>query len=232
MSVTNFPTKTGIGGGGESFDAQTTAQLYFDFIQSDSYVEFKSGTGANVVEDITLQDANHIGVLKQNTGTTTGGIASVTGPLRVNLQVDFTYECSLILSNAPDGTDDFVVLMGLANTFGTAADPNHGTFFKIDRGSNATNWLCCHRNGGTLTEEDSGVAFDTDWVHLKLSWDASSQTTTFQINGSTVATVSANAPDNADLCYILTDIYKTAGTTDRYIGNDIMLFKTTALARY
>ena len=108
----------------------------------------------------------------------------------------WTYETQLKLGATPVVGDDYTLLCGFADYI-QIASVSYGAFFFIDRTVSTTNWLTVTRSAITPTQTvtDSGVAFSTNWVTLKVVHNASNNVL-FYINGSLVATHTTNVPSN------------------------------------
>ena len=72
----------------------------------------------------------------------------------------------------------------------TAADPTDGVFLEFDPNggwTNAGNWQCTVRNGGTSTRTDTGVAATTNYITARV-WATASGTLNCSVNGTAVST--------------------------------------------
>jgi hypothetical protein len=121
------------------------------------------------------------------------------------------------IPTVPDATEDFTVRAGLLDaTAANLAAVVDGVYFEVIRATSTTNWICKTVSNSTTTTTTTGTAFGTGWVRLKAVVNAGGTSVEFFINGTSVATHSANIPTGAGrLTSPQIRIDKVAGTTER-----------------
>jgi hypothetical protein len=113
-----------------------------------------------------------------------------------------TWASSAYLSATPNVTDDYLLRVGLNDSYSTVAN---GCWFTVDRTKSTTNWYAITANASTATSTDTGVAFTaTTWTNLRIVIDSAAASAKFYINGSLVATNSTNLPTVGigPMCYV------------------------------
>lgn len=246
-SATNVLSKLPIGSLGQFLEASAAgtpqwqdSNLVLDFV--DDFVNgifnmwgfaTGSGAGAGVGLDL-LQTAANPGVVKMNTGTTSGGWALVSGNaaaanLFLGAGTDL-YEAIVKLSALSNGTDTYQTDLGVFGTqIGAYTD---GISWRYSSTLNGGNWTLNSSKGGVSTQVDSGVAASSS-VFVRLGWKLSGSGTSLQgyINGAPVgAAITTNIP-TARLM-IIQQIVKSAGTADTWVSIDkVSLFIELATSR-
>lgn len=112
----------------------------------------------------------------------------------------YRFSCALKLGVVPDVTNDYIVGVGFSSGGATSNfhSSNDYALLGVKRSLNATNWVATTRdNGGTADVEDTGVAFDTNWVNLDVIVSASD--IKYYINGTLVHTESGVYPDTTNM---------------------------------
>jgi hypothetical protein len=181
----------------------------------------QSGTGAASGSDITQTAANP-GIWKILTGTTTGGWAYLSANnSSSNLFLGgglTTFEVIEKLSALSDGTDTYLVTLGLINT--QISTPVNGVYFTYSHGTNSGNWTFNCTKASSTTSVDTGVAASAS-AYQRLTWVMNSAGTSVQayVNGVAAgAAITTNIPIAAlQPCF---QIVKSAGTTSRTIFLD------------
>lgn len=137
------------------------------------------------------------------------------------------FELATKMDNLSDGTDSITEVAGLGDQTGIAIPYSNGVFFRFSQAVDSQKWQCVTCSNGTETVTSSGVASSTSWVKLACKITDNTQAL-FYINGSVVATNTANIPTNAAIGQVLT-MAKTAGSTERnhYIDYFNVYFKPT-----
>lgn len=166
--------------------------------------------------------AAHPGVAAIRTGTATTGRAalmgSATGVLLGGGEWHFM-EINLI-AVASDATDRYTVRLGFGDN--DAGEPTDGVYFRYVDNVNSGRWQCVTRAGGVETGSatDSGVALDTaNYVKFEIIINAGATSVDFLINGSVVATNTANIP-SAATGTLPGSIIKSAGSNSRQVQID------------
>ena len=115
------------------------------------------------------------------------------------------------LYTLPDGTNDFVVVLGFIDAI-TNARSVDGAWWEINRSVSA-NWLCVTSNNSSRTVEDSGIPWAVADYSLAVEIAADGSAAYF-FNGTTLAeTIATNIPAGAGRAYgVGCGFYKTAGT--------------------
>jgi len=174
-------------------------------------------------------DTGHFGIWRAMTGTTSTG----TGCGAVGLNASFmcfgsgvwVMEALINLELASDDTEDYIFRWGFGDAL-TGGAPADGAFFRYNDNVNSGNWQCITANNSTYTTNNTAVAatFSTTggaWTRLNVAADAAGANIIFSINGTSVATNSANIPitvARATAPYII--MQKTLGTTTRVCDVD------------
>ena len=190
-----------------------------------------SGTGAAVAA-IATPVSNRMGIGQFATGTTaTGRIAHTTNTNAIRLGGGpAVYESDIMIPVLSDGTNRYQLLIGfMANI--TAATQTNAVCFLYDEGGVSTgagasgNFKALTANNGTRTYTDTLVAAAANtWVKFRIEVNAAGTEVVFKINGSTVATHSANIPTASGReVGAAMFVIKSIGTTSRGIQQDYQL---------
>lgn len=130
-----------------------------------------------------------------------------------------------------DGTDTYILYIGLANTAATGAEPTDGIYFTYTHSVSSGVWVGKTANGSSRTSVVSAVTVEAaTWYNLKASIDAAATTVEFFINGTSAGTSSTNIPTGGT--YLACGITKSAGTSSRVLAVDwVKLAITLTTAR-
>lgn len=181
----------------------------------------QSGSGAGTTH-ITTGSAQHPGIVRLSTGTTTTGFCgqyTLSGNSSIILGAGKTHlQAVLTLSAASDGTDTYYSNVGLFDA--TTPNPNNGIYFRYTHSENSGKWQGFCANGGSRTSVDLGIT-PAGGTWTRFGWELNSAGTSVQFYVDGVATGSAittNIPTGALIPrhYII----KTAGTTNRDLDID------------
>lgn len=189
-----------------------------------------SGTSAATSTQAT-DNSGRIGLVRSTTGTTaTGRSAVATGATAVRLGGGaWVYEISLNITTTSNSTERFQLPIGFLDTY-TAANQVDGVYFLYDEGGVSTgstasgNWQCVTVSNSTrtFTTTSTAVAQGT-WVTLRIEINAAGSEAVFKINGTTVATHTANIPTGAGretgFGWLM---LKSVGTTARTVDFDYL----------
>lgn len=118
-----------------------------------------------------------------------------------------------------DGVETHVCRLGF--TDGNAGGPvTDGAFFEFNANAD-TSIHCVNSQGGTQTDNDSGIvlAADTD---IEAEIEMSSTTVTYRLNGTQVQQFNTNAPTGAQAFGVAAGILKSLGTTARTLELDYL----------
>lgn len=218
------------GAGGAGISPTATARLYDDFlVDVGLFTSYASGTGASIGVSTALNDKDHPGQIRGQTGTTTTGIWTKYAAQPIIFGNGFNFKTSIRLVDLSTAGEEFDLRVGIKEDVTTGVQ-SHGIYFLYDRNAN-TNWLAvCDDDTGTTTT-DTGVAVVEDaWVNLSITMNSSYTSCDFSINGTSVATNStvANFPDSGtDVGYAQVSMEKSAGTTSRLTYVDYILLDAT-----
>ncbi len=140
------------------------------------------------------------------------------------------HETSVRIPTLSDGTQRFQFLSGLSSTNNSTAIGN-GILFAYDEGgvstgSSATpNWQVATMNGGSRTWTNTGVAVVAgQYYRLTIEINDACTSVVFKIDGTTVRTETLTLPSATDIG-LMTQIYKSIGTTARTAEIDYISFK-------
>lgn len=198
--------------------------LYDEFFQSASAPTLQgpfalgattSGTGASVTNE-GRDDTSSIGIVQLATGSTNTGSSYFDGKGVLNLVLGGgvqTWEWRVKIPTLSNGTDRFVVRVGVASAIG---DPQACIFFRYVDNVSTGNWVAVCRSSNTETATDTGVAVTTGWMILKFITNAGSTSVDFYVNGVNKCTIATNVPTgvtfNVGAVYPSAGITKTVGT--------------------
>lgn len=168
-----------------------------DFLNGITGTAYTSSTanGGSVIAQTTFWfDA--AGVLQMQISSTASGTAGILSHAAgiAGGCGRHTWTAKTQLSNAPDGTDDFLPRLGLLDD--PVAAPSDGVWFELDRVADATHWRVCTAVGGTATKSTTTVVADTSWHTFGIVFDGTAGTpiATFYIDGVSVGTSTTNVP--------------------------------------
>lgn len=188
-----------------------------------------SGTGA-AVNDSAADNADQVGMVQVETGTTTTGRAAViSGASAIRSSAGrHRLRWDLRLGNLSDGTETYTIRAGFIDS--ASGESTDGCFFRYTHSVNSGRWEAVTRSNGTETGSatDTGIAASTSWVVLEIEINTDSTSVKFYINGTLVATNTTNIPGNGGASGrefgIGTALIKSAGTTNRLMLVDLMAY--------
>ena len=214
----------------------------FDNTQLISYFpQVVSGTAAStyrLINNVPNQSANQIGICQYQTGITATGYAMHITETSVNaMQFQFGggtwfYESYIEVETLSNATDRYRFLSGFGDNAAGTADGNNA-FFTYDEGGTANgttasaNWQCVTSNNSVRTLTTTSVPVTTNWVKLRIIVNAAATQITYFIDGTLVATHTTNIPTFAlgRRFKVKQGIFKTIGTTNRYVFCDYLLYE-------
>lgn len=158
----------------------------------------KTGTSSSWTQlpSASIQ-ADRVGIHDLGLGTSSGALvgaetSSADSTLRYG-DSRIKIGAAVKIVDLPSATENITFWMGLGNNINGFA--NLGTAWYLNYASNNTNWLC--QNDGTgLNTQDSGLAFDTDWINLEIDIAEDLSSVKFYANGTLyhTETTAANIP--------------------------------------
>lgn len=155
-----------------------------DFIDIANWTQNSGSGGGAYVNNSTYcgQDVDHPGVVRVDTGTTSGGYCHIYRSLYSHLLGSgWTFEALIQLRNDATG---FVARIGWGD--GTAAaDHTDGAYFEYDKATSA-NWRIVTASNTTRNKQttSTAVTFST-WIRLKIVWNSATDVQ-FYVNGTSV----------------------------------------------
>lgn len=212
-------------------------EFFTDFIQDtsstasdNSLVEVNSGSGA-ASSPVALTGSAQVGVVQSTTGTTSTGraaLASGTSVLRFGAAA-WLFEASLQVPTLSTSGERFALLIGFIDTHSTVNQAD-AAYFLYDEGGVALgstasgNWQCVTANNATRSVSATATAVGTGFVRLGIAVNAAGTSVDFLIDGSVVATHTANIPTASGRDTGFGGlIIKSIGTTARAVNYDYML---------
>lgn len=192
---------------------------------TDEFAGVSSGTGTNVLVATTdVDQENHPGVLRLETGTTATGNATIRTEPNV-LQFgggNWVFETLVWTDDLSTATEEFDIRAGLGDT--STGDHVDGCYFEYDRNNN-TDWNIVCAGNSTRTRSDSNVVVAAAaWIELRITYDGTN--VRFYIDDTETAgspITGANIPTGfAELTGVGVWMVKSAGTTERAMYVDYM----------
>lgn len=180
-----------------------------------------SGSGAAI-----QNAANYVGAAVGQTialmtgSTTTGRAGRLSGTtLCVFGTNPWHFETTVGLDTLSDGTNTYTARFGFMDS--QAGDPTDGAYFRYTHGTNSGKWECVTRSNNVETASalDSGITVDTSLHNFSIDVNAAGTSVDFKIDGSTVATGTANIPTGTSRATGFGySIIKSAGGTNRNLN--------------
>jgi hypothetical protein len=183
---------------------------------SSTFVASTAGSNAIGVAALsTVASSGHVSIF-QGSDSFLAGIAALQFIARVRI------------SAAPTSGQDYISYIGFMDT-PTAGAPVDGCYFKIDRTAQSNRWVAVCRSNSVETVVDSGVNFSTSaFQKLFILINAAGTSVQFQINGTTVATITTNIPSGAGRWFSLGFKHtKRAGSTNIILYIDYLQWCAT-----
>ena len=147
-----------------------------------------SGTGAAVTN--VAGEANHPGIRRSSTGTTTTGYAGLNNRLTFLAPAGGDYFQAIVRNSAATG---YVMRIGMQD-ISTNVDVTDGYYFEIDFAQSA-NWRICTAKAGTRTKTNTSVAVaGSTWYNLEIKVNSANSSVDYFINGTNVGTITTNIP--------------------------------------
>lgn len=188
-----------------------------------------SGTGAAVTifSSIAPTNTRVFGSISLTKGTLAAGRISLNKSVS-SLFLGFGtfyFEAGIMIPTIPDGTDNFIIRVGLGDST-TNVESLDGLYFLIDRTVSTTNWALRGLNNSSITTNVSTATFSSGtWQRLGFLVNADGTSATFTIGGSSVGTVTTNIPvGSLRLVGLFVQIIAVAGTAARNIIVDYITY--------
>lgn len=235
LTAGNHVTLADAGAGGAAtlswrYDYAKRQTVYSEMVIIQPWVAQNSGTGAAVSSTTTgLSDAEHFGVARATTGTTTTGRAALSGST-IDMVSFGTIASRLTgefrLPTLSDATNTYTVLFGFNDSY-TALGVD-SVCFTYTHGTNSGRWQAhCRSNSTTAGGVDTGIAADTNWHRFDIEVNAAGNEAKFYIDGALVSTQTANIPTGtARATGIVCGMVKSAGTTASLMYIDFLAFES------
>lgn len=154
-----------------------------------------AGTGISRI----ASEQNRIGIIQLTTGTTTTGRQALGELSPTNFlfgSAQLLFRAVVRLPALSTALAEYQAFIGFGDSYTTHS--TDGAYFHYNRAGGVTNWDCYTRNNGTGTATGSGVAVAANtWVELMVIADAAGANVYFYIDGTLVATKTANIPTTA-----------------------------------
>lgn len=164
----------------------------------------------------------HLGTLECSTGIATNGASMyrLNGVQQIG-GVAFKFGFYIKIPVLSDGTDTFLVELGMIQGLFATTAITDGVFFSYTHGTNSGKWLINNKASSVSTPLDSGVAGSTNWTYFEISVNAAGTSVSYYINGVQTSNSpdTANIPVGVDLTFFYR-INKTAGTNARVVTGD------------
>lgn len=154
-----------------------------------------SGTGA-AFSTLAPGTDNAIGIMRAALGTTATGRAAISsmnfGVLKLGSGVAF-FESDTRIVNLSDAANTYTFRAGFIDSI--TAESTDGAFFRYTHGTNSGRFQAVTRNNGVETATDTGITVAANtWYDFEITVNAAGTSVEFKINGSVVATNTANIP--------------------------------------
>lgn len=186
---------------------------------------FTNGTGAVINGGAVAGVANHPGIGQMDTGTTSTGLAMYgtndsngTTVLLGNGDT-WRYTSDFRINTLSNSTDRFTFRSGMIDA-SSDTDGTYACFIKYSDNINSGKWQgVCNTNGSITTCNSTLAPVAAAWTRVDVV--VTGALADFQINGTSVCTVSTNIPTTAGQATTFeTSIIKSVGTAHRTVDLD------------
>ena len=187
-----------------------------------------SNTTANT-QAIEPNEANRPGQIQLNTGTTAAGMASIylSGGSTPAFFIGGgeTFETAINIPTLSNGTQRYLLHIGLCDVNDHATDCSNGAYFEYDSNTSA-NWRYATAKATTRTKNSSTKAVATGWTNLKFVADNANSVTFYvksagETTYTNIGNITTNVPNtNSNVASIMFYMDKLAGTTNRTMTID------------
>ncbi len=223
------------------FDEFDEVYIYSTYANDDDSAAINPNSGTTRDVDTAILDTR-VGVKEGDTGTNTNGGGGRRGenPIirlggwKVVFESDIYLPSTSSLGNAnalSDGTNTYFIKVGFSNAVTTGRGTDNVMFYYTHASATTTKWMAETASGNvrTGTETDTGITVSLDtWYRMRIEINNAATEVRFYINGTLVATNTANIPTGVNLCPVWFAVVKSAGTTNRYCWNDKYAMRITA----
>jgi hypothetical protein len=203
-----------------SFNPASRAETWSDFIGSNAvpWATNTNGTGASVTFALN-GNVDHPGVATLASGTTATGRAAVCSQLQ-NALVFGTrsqrFGAAVLTDSAlSSSTQTYTIEAGFFDNL--TGGVSYAAYFTYTDAVNGGKWQCTCSDGLGSTSVDSGITVAAStYYRLEVEVNAAASSATFKIDGSTVATITANIPTGTgNRLGVAVNMRKSIGTTSR-----------------
>ena len=185
-------------------------------------------TGAGTNLTFTAQgDTNHPGVVNWSVGGSATGRAGVgsnnTDSFVFGTRNHVFSTAVYVVTYLSTATQRYTMECGFMDNL--AGGISYGAYFSYTDNANSGKWLCTCSNGLGATSVDSGITVAVDtWYKLEIEVDAAATSVVFKLDGTTVATITANIPTGtSNRLGLAVQQRKSVGTTFREGRCDYLL---------
>ncbi len=195
-----------------------------------------SGTAAASITFASSGISNRMGIAILSTSTSATGRAWIGQGVSTTATImrmgggRIILETSVRIPTLSDGTQRFQFLSGLSST-NNGTSISNGILFAYDEGgvsagsSASANWQVATMSGGTRTWTTTSVPVVAgQFYRLTIEINDACTSVVFKIDGTTVRTETLTLPSSTDIG-LMTQIYKSIGTTARTVEVDYISFK-------
>lgn len=178
---------------------------------------------------------NALGVINLNTSTLSNGSGFLSkggGPSSPSLifgSSAIRIRNRLALSVLSDVIENYTVVFGLSDGALASASNSNAAYFRYNHAANGGRWEAVTSNSGSSTITDTGSSADLVYRIFEIRANQSGTQIDFYIDDVLVASNTTNIPSST--LYIKFGIFKSAGTTARYLYSDwfdMLITRTSA----
>lgn len=193
------------------------SRYYSDFINNTNLFTVYVNGVLNTTQGGGTDNGGRPGQVILTTGTSAAGEAVITANVN-NIYVGnqtIIFETSVFLPILSTGVQEYEVNVGFCEI---TKDVTFGVEFYYDTAFTGNNWILYCKNGGNVTQIDSGVVVVVNtWYRLSLA--ITNNKALFFINGNLINTLTTNFPNGVGLLPLV-GIAKWVGTTARTMQVD------------
>lgn len=226
-----------------SFSPNSVVNLYDDFIGS-------INSSSNIASNLSWLQSNFLDITQANDNAHPGVICSVSltvaGTAYVMLGELLTSSVNAILlgggaitinwvfkiNTLSDGTNRYILYMGLGDTTNAASDQSNGCYISYSDNLNSANWIGNTASASSRSTRNSSTAVTTGWHNAQVVINAAGTSITYFMDGVSLgAALTTNIPVTSIAPFIKMD--RTAGTipVDTLIPDLMYLTQTLTVAR-
>lgn len=226
-----------------TFTPNSVVNLYDDFIGS-------INSSSNIASNLSWVQSNFLDITQSNDSAHPGVICSVAlavgGTAYVMLGELLTTSVNAILlgggaitvnwvfkiNTLSDGTNRYILYMGLGDTTSAASDQSNGCYIKYSDNINSGNWVGNTASSSSRTVVNSAIAATAAWHNAQIVINAAGTSVTYFMDGVSLGTaITTNIPTTSIAPFIKMD--RTAGTipVDTLITDLMYMTQTLTVAR-